>query len=104
MLRSLQSSFVDKSAQSLRSNSDQKSLGRKKLAQKKRNGDTIMSNTSLASLNVDVLLYLIKFIDPVDRLNLVFSGILKGFENVSREIGFQKRYFKHFFFDVMELI
>jgi len=81
----------DKSAQSLRSNSDQKSLGRKKLAQKKRNGDTIMSNTSLASLNVDVLLYLIKFIDPVDRLNLVFSGILKGFENVSREIGFQKR-------------
>ena len=50
----------------------------------------------LASLNVDVLLYLIKFIDPVDRFNLVLSGILKGFENVSKEIDPKERYFNHF--------
>jgi hypothetical protein len=49
----------------------------------------------LASLNVDTLLYLMKFIDPVDRFNLVLSGILKGLENVSREINLKKRYFNH---------
>jgi hypothetical protein len=40
----------------------------------------------LASLNFDVLAYLINFVDPVDRLNLVLSGILKGFENVNEGI------------------
>ncbi len=46
----------------------------------------------LASLNIDVLLYLIDFIDPVDRFNLVLSGILKGFENVSKGIDLKRRY------------
>jgi hypothetical protein len=46
----------------------------------------------LASLNFDVLAYLINFVDPVDRINLVLSGILKGFENVSKGIDLQKRY------------
>ena len=49
----------------------------------------------LSSLNVDVLLYLIKFVDPVDRLNLVVSGILKGFENVSEGINLRERYSEH---------
>ena len=34
-------------------------------------------------MNVDVLLYLMGFVEPVDRFNLVLSGILKGFENVN---------------------
>ena len=46
----------------------------------------------LASLNFDVLVYLINFVDPDDRLNLVLSGILKGFENVSKGIDLQRRY------------
>ena len=37
----------------------------------------------LSSLNVDVLLYLMGFVEPVDRFNLILSGILKGFENVN---------------------
>ena len=45
-----------------------------------------------SSLNVDVLLYLIKFLDPVDRFNLVISGILKGFENANEEIDLRERY------------
>jgi hypothetical protein len=40
----------------------------------------------LASLNVDVLLHLIEFVNPVDRYNLVLSGILKGFENLDERI------------------
>jgi hypothetical protein len=48
----------------------------------------------LASLNVDVLLYLIDFIDPVDRFNLALSGILKGLENVNKGINLKRRYFK----------
>ena len=38
-----------------------------------------MSTTNLSSLNVDVLyLYLMmKFVKPVNRFNLVLSGILK---------------------------
>ena len=32
-------------------------------------------------LNVDMLLYLLKFLDPVDQCNLVLSGVLEGFEN-----------------------
>ena len=54
----------------------------------------------LSSLNVDVLLYLIKFVDPVDRFNLVSSGILKGFENVNKGIDLDKRYSVHLTFDV----
>jgi hypothetical protein len=49
----------------------------------------------LSSLNVDVLLYLVKFIDPEDRFNLVLSGILKGFENVNEGINLRKRYSEH---------
>jgi len=51
-----------------------------------------MSIMHLASLNVDILLYLMKFIDPVDRFNLVLSGILKRLENVNREMNPPKRY------------
>jgi hypothetical protein len=46
---------------------------------------------NLASLNVDVLLYLIDFIDPVDRFNLVLSGILKGLENVNKGMDLKRR-------------
>jgi hypothetical protein len=45
----------------------------------------------LASLNPDVLFYLIKFVDPVDSFNLVLSGVLKGFENVSKVINVEQR-------------
>ena len=55
-----------------------------------------MSIMHLASLKVDILLYLMKFIDPVDRFNLVLSGILKGLENVNREMNPPKRYSNHF--------
>jgi hypothetical protein len=54
-----------------------------------------MSTMDLSSLNVDVLLYLIKFVDPVDRFNLVVSGILKGFENVSEGLDLRQRYSEH---------
>ena len=47
---------------------------------------------SLSSLNADVLLQLMKRIDPVDRLNLLLSGILKGFENVNKGIDLRNRY------------
>ena len=50
---------------------------------------------NLSSLNVDVLLHLIKFVKPVDRFNLALSGILKGFENV-KGIDPDKRYSQHF--------
>ena len=46
----------------------------------------------LASLSDDVLFYLMKFVDPIDRFNLVLSGIFKGFENVSRVIKVHHRY------------
>ena len=49
-----------------------------------------MSIMDLSSLNVDVLLYLMKFVQPVDVLNLAVSGILKGFENV-KGIDLRKR-------------
>jgi hypothetical protein len=49
----------------------------------------------LSSLNVDVLLYLIKSLDPVDRFNLALSGILKGFENVNKGIHLDERYCEH---------
>jgi len=54
-----------------------------------------LSTMQLSSLNVDVLLYLIKFVDPVDRFNLVLSRICKGFENVHKGIDLRQRYFEH---------
>ncbi len=51
-----------------------------------------MSTMDLSSLNVDVILYLMKFVDPVDRFNLVLSGILKGFENANEGIDLRQRY------------
>ena len=53
----------------------------------------------LATLNADVLFHLIKFVDPVSRFNLILSGILKGFENVSEVINVEHRYYQsHFFY------
>ena len=49
-----------------------------------------------SSLNVDVLLHLVKFLNPVDHFNLVLSGILKGFENVNEGINLRKRYSENF--------
>ncbi len=54
--------------------------------------DVSVTTMDLSSLNVDVLLYLVKFIDPEDRFNLVVSGILKGFENVNEGIDLRQRY------------
>ncbi len=54
-----------------------------------------MSTMDLSSLNVDVLLYLLKYVKPVDRFNLVLSGILKGFENVNKGIHLDERYCEH---------
>jgi hypothetical protein len=51
---------------------------------------------NLSSLTADVLLYLMKFVKPVDRFNLALSGILKGFENVIKGIDPRQRYFEHF--------
>jgi hypothetical protein len=50
----------------------------------------------LSSLNVDVLLHLMKFVDPEDRFNLVLSGILEGFENVNEGIDLHERYSEFF--------
>jgi hypothetical protein len=50
----------------------------------------------LSTLNVDVLLNLMRFVDPVDRFNLGLSGILKGFENVNKGIDLDKRYSEQF--------
>ena len=55
---------------------------------------------NLSSLNVDVQLYLLKFVEAVDRFNLALSGILKGFENVNRGINIQNSYSEHFTCDV----
>ena len=52
----------------------------------------------LSSLNADVLLYLMKFVDPEDRFNLALSGILNGFENVKEGIDLNERYSQHFNF------
>ena len=49
---------------------------------------------SLSSLNFDVLQYLMKFLNPVDRFNLILSEILKEeFENVNKGIDPRQRYF-----------
>ena len=57
-----------------------------------------MATMDLSSLNVDVLLYLMKFLHPDDHFNLVLSGILKGFEKskVIERIDRRKRYSEHF--------
>jgi hypothetical protein len=45
--------------------------------------DQSCNKMSLTSrVNVDVLLYLFKFLDSSDHFNLVLSGVLQGFENV----------------------
>jgi hypothetical protein len=49
-----------------------------------------------SSLNVTVLLRLMKFLDPNDRFNLVLSGMLKGFNNANEGIDQQQRYSEHF--------
>jgi hypothetical protein len=51
-----------------------------------------MSATHFSLLNVDVLLHLVKFVKPVDCVNLLLSGILEGFENVYQGMDLQKRY------------
>jgi hypothetical protein len=53
---------------------------------------------NLSSLNADVILHLMKFVVPVDRFNLVLSGILNGFENLSKGWHLRKRYSEHFSF------
>ena len=55
-----------------------------------------MSTMDLLSVNVDVLLQLIKFLNPVDRFNLVLSGTLKGFENAHEGIDLRQRYSEQF--------
>jgi hypothetical protein len=37
-----------------------------------------------------------KFVKPVDRFNLVLSGILRGFENVGEGIDLDNRYSETF--------
>jgi hypothetical protein len=51
----------------------------------------------ISSLNVDVLLYLMKFLRKDDAFNVVLSGILKGFENAKEGIDLRQRYSKQFF-------
>ena len=55
---------------------------------------------NFSSLNADVLLHLLKFVDPVDKFNLLLSGILKGFENANEGIDLRERYSEHFTCDV----
>ena len=55
---------------------------------------------NFSSLNADVLLHLLKFIDPFDKFNLLLSGILKGFENANEGIDLRERYSEHFTCDV----
>jgi hypothetical protein len=50
---------------------------------------------NLSSVNVDVLLKLMEFLDPTDRFNLLLSGILKGFESVNEGIDLDGRYSEH---------
>jgi hypothetical protein len=54
-------------------------------------------------LSHDVLLHLVKFVNPIDSVNLLLSGILKGFENVNKGIDLQKRY-KLVFFDPVRVV
>jgi hypothetical protein len=49
-----------------------------------------------SSLDVKILLRLMKFLSPEDRFNLVLSGVLKGFENANEGIDIRHRYSEHF--------
>ena len=51
-----------------------------------------MSAMYFSLLSFDVLLHVVKFVEPVDCINLLLSGILEGFENVYQGIDRQKRY------------
>jgi hypothetical protein len=51
---------------------------------------------NLLTLHVDVLLQLMKFLNPVDQFNLVLSGTIKGFESVHEGIDLRQRYSEHF--------
>jgi hypothetical protein len=42
---------------------------------------------ALSSLPVDVLLCIMKFLDPQDRFELVISGALPGFELLPQRFG-----------------
>ena len=55
---------------------------------------------NFSSLNADVLLHLLKFVDPFDKFNLLLSGILKGFENANEGIDLRERYSEQFTCDV----
>ena len=59
-----------------------------------------MTTMNFSSLNADVLLHLLKFVGPVDKFNLLLSGILKGFENANEGIDLRERYSEHFTCDV----
>ena len=50
-----------------------------------------ISTMQLVALNIDALLHLLEFVDPIDRFNLILSGILKGFDNVSKGMDLRKR-------------
>ncbi len=54
--------------------------------------DTYISTFSeinyLSLLNVDMLLYFIKFLHPIDRFNLALSGTLGGVKDECRELYF----------------
>ena len=57
---------------------------------------------NFSSLNAGVLLYLMGFVTPVDRFNMVLSGVLKGFENVNEGVDLRERYSGHFTCDVSD--
>ena len=62
--------------------------------------DVKVSAMNFSSLNVDVLLRLMKFLDQDDRFNLVVSGVLKGFENAIEGIDLRERFSQHFTCDL----
>ncbi len=47
---------------------------------------------SLQSLNADVLCHLMTYLEPVDRLNLVLSGVIMDFQVEGAEEFLRKRY------------
>ena len=57
--------------------------------------EVYLSTMDFSSLNDVVLLHLMKFMKPVDRFNLVLSGICKGFENENKGIDLRQRYTEH---------
>jgi hypothetical protein len=52
-------------------------------------------------LNVDMLLYLLRFLDPVDQCNLALSGVLKGYENSSQFADLTERYVLPFPYEII---